>query len=358
MEIDLSKQNHVRIHPLALDNEDCPPVHIIQIGAGGTGGYVASQLLRLLGGHPRREDIIYTLMDGDTFESKNIGRQLCFSRDLGQNKADNIIRKYGVAFGVPHAQALHKYLTSASELYQLIRNTPNNGNHNRQAMLAYDYLPVVIIIDCVDKNTPRRYIYDAINRRTGEYHGDFNSGETGSVVSQHTYLISSGNGPYSGQVFWGRVVDSWPVFTRRSTYGEANTVKNVQDIWNGAIDPMRTARIAKDMLYADEKETAASIIARFQETLYSVPLPYTLFPNLIDISHDKAEEELSCADRAAANVQHIVANQTAANLVVNYVTAILRGLFPQSPDDQQPLDCIGVHFNAANNTFRTRNFND
>ena len=84
-----SSLEHILNHPLvqAASTQDVisqifksmDTIHIVQIGAGGTGGYVASNLLRQLGSmHPLLQDrIYYWLMDGDEFEAKNMGRQLC-----------------------------------------------------------------------------------------------------------------------------------------------------------------------------------------------------------------------------------------------------------------------------------------
>ena len=43
---------------------------IVQIGAGGTGGYVAAEIMKILGGLPLKvkEHIYYTIVDGDAFE--------------------------------------------------------------------------------------------------------------------------------------------------------------------------------------------------------------------------------------------------------------------------------------------------
>lgn len=58
----------------------------IIIGAGGTGGCLVPQLLRLLQYHPAA-NLDVQLWDGDTFEAHNLERQLCNEQQLDNNKA-------------------------------------------------------------------------------------------------------------------------------------------------------------------------------------------------------------------------------------------------------------------------------
>lgn len=60
------------------------PVKIVMLGAGGTGGYVAPYLFRLL--HMLDRPARFVICDGDIVERKNLDRQN-LSRGLGENKA-------------------------------------------------------------------------------------------------------------------------------------------------------------------------------------------------------------------------------------------------------------------------------
>jgi hypothetical protein len=207
-------------------------LHIIQIGAGGTGGYVAYEILRLLGNLPGelKEHIHYTLMDGDMYESKNIGRQLCCEEDIGKFKAQVIIEEYGEIFGVdPHQTTyVNEYLTNINQLYEL-------ANMPLPAMLMHDKddyfdgtraswqthnVPglSVIIIDCVDKNAPRAILHEYFKKMDklpdplGVAHRSQPNdqevieltGLRNTTRIRDIYIISSGNGKYNGQVSWGR----------------------------------------------------------------------------------------------------------------------------------------------------------
>ena len=77
------------------------------VGCGGTGGFVAEGLCRLLGGHPQVE---LRLIDGDRVEEGNLGRQNFCPEDLGRFKAqalaERLARRYRhpVAYSVAPVQ--------------------------------------------------------------------------------------------------------------------------------------------------------------------------------------------------------------------------------------------------------------
>ena len=255
---------------------------IVQIGAGGTGGYVAAEILRFLGSLPYylQARILYTLVDGDDFEPKNLGRQLCTEDDIGQNKAKVLVDTYGEIFGCKkdNIHAIPTYITSEAQLRRIIHTcgSPDgslrfklvneNGDtsrdinawHDRVSMSGHVNLDTTnifsrgnlttIIIDCVDRTTPRQIINNVIKdlaeirdkrrsldivkyddaittlRKTGQYiptigrgkylmtgaamaigrqnSDDFSevnpTGEPTILNNREIYLISSGNGKYTG----------------------------------------------------------------------------------------------------------------------------------------------------------------
>ena len=63
----------------------CRPVKILLLGAGGTGGYVAPHLYRLM--HTLNRTVRINIVDGDLVEAKNLVRQNFCAADLGENKA-------------------------------------------------------------------------------------------------------------------------------------------------------------------------------------------------------------------------------------------------------------------------------
>lgn len=432
-------------------------IHIVQIGAGGTGGYVASNLLRQLGSmHPLLQDrIYYWLMDGDEFEAKNMGRQLCTEDDLGENKAEVLINKYGEFYGcnMDHVFAIPAYLTNISQLIAanaIPRYTPNPVAYTKsnindlwhstkyscnftpyvskedadnckkiRDLLQLETVipchsstyPTIIFIDCVDKNAPRKIIHDymqqyktskscyqsnSVFRNRLKNMLDFddlpaafttfvNRGDAYKLISRemlslrscigsNIYLISSGNSQYTGQVYWGRISQFFPD-QPAATYSDIMTQGDPEDYslaniltamaeYNGS--PVKDTGMRS--LYENNRileivpnltvrkwESIPDVITEnpnyFKSLFMSVPTPYERFPELLDLEVDKAEEAVSCAERAAQNVQNITANQTAATLVNNYLTSILRGMLPMKDTDRTILTTAGINFNVNTNVF-------
>lgn len=432
-------------------------IHIVQIGAGGTGGYVASNLLRQLGSmHPLLQDrIYYWLMDGDEFEAKNMGRQLCTEDDLGENKAEVLINKYGEFYGcnMDHVFAIPAYLTNISQLIAanaIPRYTPNPVAYTKsnindlwhstkyscnftpyvskedadnckkiRDLLQLETVipchsstyPTIIFIDCVDKNAPRKIIHDYMQQyKTSKscYQSnsvfrnwlknmlDFddlpaafttfvNRGDAYKLISSemlslrscigsNIYLISSGNSQYTGQVYWGRISQFFPD-QPAATYSDIMTQGDPEDYslaniltamaeYNGSpvkdtgmrslYENNRILEIVPN-LTVRKRESIPDVITEnpnyFKSLFMSVPTPYERFPELLDLEVDKAEEAMSCAERAAQNVQNITANQTAATLVNNYLTSILRGMLPMKDTDRTILTTAGINFNVNTNVF-------
>lgn len=434
-------------------------IHIVQIGAGGTGGYVASNLLRQLGSmHPLIKDrIYYWLMDGDEFEAKNMGRQLCTEDDLGENKAEVLINKYGEFYGcnMEHIFAVPEYLTDISQLININAipdYTPNpkaytrNTLHNlwietvyqceglrynnslsdeekarckkiREALQIETIIPchsstfpTIIFIDCVDKNAPRKIIHDYMQRykeckscyqnnaifqtrlelmlqhedlpnkfnefvdKLGRMLTDSDIFNLGRCIGSNIYLISSGNSQYTGQVYWGRISQFFadqPATTYSDImhqgdpqeYSLANLLAAMAE-YNGSLKKntgMKSLYANQDVLELNNDlsirrvEHIPDVITEnpnyFKSLFMSVPTPYERFPELLDLEVDKAEEAMSCAERAAQNVQNITANQTAATLVNNYLTSILRGMLPMKNTDRTILTTAGINFNVNTNVF-------
>lgn len=78
-------------------------IQILLLGAGGTGGEVLYALARmhtmmLALGHPAGLHV--TLMDGDHVAEPNLGRQRFFACDLTHNKANVLIHRFNLAFGL------------------------------------------------------------------------------------------------------------------------------------------------------------------------------------------------------------------------------------------------------------------
>lgn len=385
----------------------CDPTHIIQIGAGGTGGYTAVEIMRYLSNMPEsiRPLVTYTLIDGDVFEPKNLTRQMCTAEDMGINKATALINNYGPFFQLhpEAAKAVPKYINDASDLDAIITDLEYRVSNmwSRDTLFLHTMFDAsgsnYIIIDCVDKNTPRAILYDYINIYL-----------KARIRKGSIYLISSGNGKTSGQVCWGRIQND----LSNLCVGFSDTARycmqygNVVKIGVSTIYELEDAGVNTDIINPSVKlpeliklrSYIEGIFARgVESTVYSSPgidlqvvantrlpiislgagnspyrvasvlrdlgafendktflgyiadlkLPYERFPQLIDIRVDEEEEQMSCAERAIANVQSLYANKTASCLVVNYLTSILSMMFPVDADKPVPISSCCTFFDCA-----------
>jgi PRTRC genetic system ThiF family protein len=142
---------------------------IMVVGCGGTGGFVAEGLCRLLVG--KKADII--LVDHDRVERHNLRRQCFYESDMGKFKsqalAERLSRLYGreIAFSVcPYSR-------------ELDMGDRRHGDIN-------------IIIGCVDNAAARESIAD--------FHH----------ATRREWWIDAGNGQHSGQVLVGNDDNKWP----------------------------------------------------------------------------------------------------------------------------------------------------
>jgi PRTRC genetic system ThiF family protein len=142
------------------------PVKIILLGAGGTGGYVAPHLYRLL--YTLARPVKAVIADGDIVEQKNLVRQNFISADLGRNKAQVLAERYAQAFGM-EALYIPDFIEDENRLIELT---------NSQGGLS-------ILIGAVDNNKSRRLCHQVFTK-----------------VPDIIY-IDSGNGEYTGQVVCG-----------------------------------------------------------------------------------------------------------------------------------------------------------
>lgn len=145
------------------------PVKIVMLGAGGTGGYAAPHIYRLI--HTLNRPARFLVADGDIVEKKNLVRQNFIHADLGRNKAAVMAERYASAFGMEIAY-LPEFIENEDAL---------------AALTAPDYSrkELAILIGAVDNNRSRQMCHEAFMR------------------AKELVYIDSGNGQYTGQVVCG-----------------------------------------------------------------------------------------------------------------------------------------------------------
>lgn len=159
---------------LTLYPESGKGKHWIVIGAGGNGGYFIPKLARACGianhrlGLAGQAGHVITVIDKDDVEEKNLNRQNFIRQDIGQLKAEVMVRRYGRAFGL-EMNVVDKYLDSPKMLLDIIKSV--------------NLTPV--IVGAVDNNKTRKLIYDVWRERP------------------NTWWIDAGNEEWGGQVTLG-----------------------------------------------------------------------------------------------------------------------------------------------------------
>lgn len=162
------------------------PVTVALVGCGGNGSQIAQALARIAvhleaaGQPPLR---IY-LVDGDTVEAKNVGRQLFTPDDIGTNKAVALAERFNRLFGlrieaVPQMATLDllRKLSYGDVRLPGYMPQPTNG-------------PLRLLIGAVDTVVARKSLHAALAERLWDL------------------WLDCGNHDYSGQVALGNTVDA------------------------------------------------------------------------------------------------------------------------------------------------------
>lgn len=156
------------------------PIDVIVVGCGGTGCEVVDALARmhislLALGHPGGLKV--TLVDGDSVDAVNIGRQRFAPSDIGKNKAMVLAARYNVAYGLEW-EAFDSYVK------------PDNFVSNSSTQSAG------LLITCVDRASLRVGI--------GKH---FKASRRGQRISMKDWLwLDFGNGASTGQAILGHLV--------------------------------------------------------------------------------------------------------------------------------------------------------
>lgn len=118
--------------------------HFFVIGVGGTGGHLAAPLARLIAHHPNTQGASLTFIDGDSFEEKNLNRQIVGQAQLNLNKA-RAMKDFCAYQGLTENISYRDDFITASTFIPLLRDAER---------------PVVIC--SVDNDATRKAIINAI----------------------------------------------------------------------------------------------------------------------------------------------------------------------------------------------------
>lgn len=154
------------------------PVKIVLLGVGGTGGYIAPHLYRLL--YALDRPVRFIICDGDVVEPKNLVRQNFTPADLGENKAKVLAERYSSVFGM-ETEYVPSFVEDEEQLQKLLMPEKWQRGYYRAA----DIVEMVILIGAIDNNKSRKLCHTVFNQM------------------QELIYIDSGNGEYTGQVVCG-----------------------------------------------------------------------------------------------------------------------------------------------------------
>jgi PRTRC genetic system ThiF family protein len=152
-------------------------IHLVQVGAGGTGSWFFPACVRLVKTLQQSgQDTELHLVDFDIVEEKNLLRQNFCAAELGLFKAEALTFRYGTAWGLSLHTITEPFKASMVEPLAL-------GNS------------LIILIGCVDNAEARRQMHQALS---------LNKKEQAPIV----WWLDSGNRNRSGQVLLGSTPDT------------------------------------------------------------------------------------------------------------------------------------------------------
>jgi len=155
------------------------PVKIIMLGGGGTGGYAAPHIYRLL--HTLERPIRFIIADGDNVEPNNLVRQNFIEPDLGRKKAQVLAERYASALGM-EIEYIPEFIEDRKRLYELVYPYYTDYGYGEENLTCEE---ISILIGAVDNNRSRQMCHDVFQH------------------SKDLIYIDSGNGEYTGQIVCG-----------------------------------------------------------------------------------------------------------------------------------------------------------
>lgn len=148
----------------------------LQIGAGGTGGYITEELVAVLGA--TGQEHVLVVIDGDIVEERNLERQAFYKGDINKNKAEALISRIDdkddpnvTVYG------LTDYIKTWMDIVAIIT----------RMWELYDTQEEVMIICGADNNAVRHRI-DLATKALHELQ-----------IFKHVVIVDSGNTEYTGE---------------------------------------------------------------------------------------------------------------------------------------------------------------
>lgn len=255
---------------------DVKEYHVFVVGVGGTGSFVALNTCRMIASEIRQNpnvSIWLTLVDPDTVEEKNIGRQYFAYADIGKPKARVLAERMSQAFGLVVEACVTPFSIDVLKTHYEAHEF--STHENKQC----------VIIGCVDNPAARRDIHDALEK------------------------VANLNYPHEVDSFY------------RSPHGIVRKLSRRCEFW--WLD-------AGNSHHSGQVHLGNSLVERPQEdefgNVFTLPLPSVQSPELLEDDipvADDLSDDLSCADLVRAGTQSRSINYQMAAIVDLYLEKLL-----------------------------------
>lgn len=241
--------------------------YIVQIGTGGTGGYLVQHIAQMLG--TSKTPASYMIVDPDVIEEKNLGNQLFLNEEVGLKKSDVLARRYSHAYGIDIGSYSDAFIESVDQLKSLFSTEYLRFPSEMQGRTLF--LP--IIIGCVDNNFTRQLL-------NAFFH-----------ATKQCVYIDAGNESTTVPADWQqRPKKDW-------TPEELHAFNNSG--WSGQI------------------VTGVKL-----NNFYLAPVA-EVFPDILEDVDNIRPSELSCTELSASDPQRLIVNKFAALGIASIVSQLL-----------------------------------
>lgn len=236
---------------------------IVQIGTGGTGGYLVQHIAQLLGTNKKAST--YVIADPDVIEEKNLGNQLFLASEVGLRKADVLAERYSYAYGLDIRSYTDGYIESVNDLKHLF-----NADYLSEGSYRSQLLP--IIIGSVDNNFTRKILHEFFSKHPCIY-------------------IDAGNEATEVPADWQTRPKSEWTDEERQAY--------VTSGWSGQVVTGINLNLHKQASVAE------------------------VFPDILEDSDSIRPSSLSCTELTASEPQRLIVNKFAALAILSVLTEIV-----------------------------------
>lgn len=236
---------------------------IVQIGTGGTGGYLVQHIAQLLG--TSKSSATYVIADPDGIEEKNLGNQLFLPSEVGLKKADVLAERYSYAYNLDIRSYSEGYIETVEDIKNLF-----NADYVRKGGYYVQLMP--IIIGCVDNNYTRKVINEFFKDHPCIY-------------------IDAGN---------------------EATVVPADWQRRPKEEWTE-----EELKAFKDSGWSGQVVTGINLNLHKQQSVTE------MFPDILEDEDSLKPSALSCTELTASEPQRLIVNKFAALAILNVLTEIV-----------------------------------